>query len=98
MEFYRSNVKYNFLRKLLIQSHKSSHLNRVSILSNEYAKIIKEKMPTLDTIRCLDVGCGDMKIAKNIFFSQRMSFFCMELGKRHLKLISLVLCLLAISL
>jgi|TARA_B100000315_G_C14585391_1_gene592719 hypothetical protein len=87
MDLYRSNVKYNYLQKFLIKLHKRSHLRRISILADEYAFILKDKMPGEKIIRCLDIGCGDMKIAKmlNLQFPQTR-WVCVDTFKNEEKL------------
>jgi len=50
---------------LMIAVHQSvSHRNRLSILSNLIAKAIDRHVPSGKMLRCLDVGCGDMRLAE----------------------------------
>ncbi|GAM65763.1 hypothetical protein JCM19232_2839 [Vibrio ishigakensis] len=59
--------KKNIIDKTLIKIHnKSSHLSRVEILSNLfYEEIVKLGLKNKRT-NFLDVGCGDMSIAKSL--------------------------------
>ncbi len=54
-------------KELLIQVHQRvSHSNRIQLLGNEINAFIKNNYPEKTTIRCLDVGCGDMEMAELI--------------------------------
>lgn len=57
----------NKLQNLIIGLHQRlSHSNRVDILATEVAMRISTGEGRLKDIRCLDVGCGDMKISERI--------------------------------
>jgi ubiquinone/menaquinone biosynthesis C-methylase UbiE len=61
------NIKKKELRKFLIQFHQSaSHNHRIGILTNLLSRSIDAQFPEAGTIRCLDVGCGDMVLAESI--------------------------------
>lgn len=62
----------SFLDRLLIRAHKRlSHNRRVEILANSFSSQIKKLSQGIDSpIKILDVGCGDMSIAKRISQSQ----------------------------
>jgi SAM-dependent methyltransferase len=56
-----------FFDKLLITIHKKvSHTKRVGLLSNLFVEIIKSLNPETGKVRLLDVGCGDMSIARTM--------------------------------
>ncbi|MTI20812.1 class I SAM-dependent methyltransferase [Fulvivirga sp. RKSG066] len=56
-----------FLKKKLVSIHqKSSHVNRTTILSKEISEKIKDMPDLPESISCLDVGCGDLKLSGNI--------------------------------
>lgn len=55
------------IKKALISFHqKASHNHRVDLLSNMLGGTIGNLYPNLESIKCLDIGCGDMTIAENI--------------------------------
>lgn len=59
--------KKNIARRLFIELHQGfSHNNRVDILSQKISELIDKCFPDMETIKCLDIGCGDMKISTNI--------------------------------
>lgn len=59
--------KKGIIKDILIRLHQRlSHHRRISILSRRIAEIIEEEFKDKDKIHCLDVGCGDMKIAESI--------------------------------
>jgi SAM-dependent methyltransferase len=62
-----ASSKKNVLRKYLIGMHqKLSHNHRIHILARRIAAIIAQTISTPESIRCLDIGCGDMKISEFI--------------------------------
>lgn len=59
--------KKNIAQRLFIELHQRfSHNNRVDILSQKISGLIDKRLPDTKTIKCLDIGCGDMKISTNI--------------------------------
>jgi len=63
----------SFLDRLLIRAHKRlSHNRRVDILANSFSSQIKKLSRVIDSpIEILDVGCGDMSIARRISQAQK---------------------------
>lgn len=59
--------KKNIAQRLFVDLHQRfSHNNRVNILSQKLSGLIDKHFPDAETIECLDVGCGDMKIPTTI--------------------------------
>ena len=59
--------KKNWVHDLLIHFHQTqAHNARVGVIGTILAKIILEKFNNSDKIRCLDFGCGDMKVSNCI--------------------------------
>ena len=59
--------KKSLAHKALISMHQLvSHKRRVGILSEILSDLIVSEFRDTKTIRCLDVGCGDMQIVENI--------------------------------
>lgn len=62
-----SNNEKNFLQKTLITLHQQlSHHTRISILADYFAGIMDKLYPDTAALRCIDVGCGDMKLAEKV--------------------------------
>jgi len=61
------NKKDNAVGRTIINAHrKLSHSNRLEILASALAKSIQRNHSSEETIKCLDVGCGDMGLAELI--------------------------------
>ncbi|MDJ1485451.1 class I SAM-dependent methyltransferase [Cytophagaceae bacterium YF14B1] len=61
------NIQKGIVRKLLINFHqKASHSRRTNILTQLLQDCIVKYSPNVNTVNCLDVGCGDMVIAETI--------------------------------
>lgn len=62
------NIRPNFFQRLLIKLHKkTSHQHRVNILSGMiYNEILPAQFDKEDSIKVLDVGCGDMQIIHSL--------------------------------
>lgn len=73
--------KKSQVRNFLIKLHQMlSHVNRVSILSRRIGIIMEGLYSSETAVRCLDVGCGDMKIAENISsLYPRTAWQCIDL-------------------
>lgn len=69
------------LDRILIAIHKKiSHSNRVDLLSSIYVEILKSLNKNNSSIRLLDVGCGDMAIAKSIASKYtKVQFTCIDI-------------------
>ena len=69
------------LDKILIAIHKKfSHSKRVNQLSTYFAEIIKSLNKDNKIVRLLDVGCGDMTIAKSIATKyEKIEFTCIDI-------------------
>lgn len=64
-----ADKKTSAVGKAIISAHKSiSHSNRARILAQLLAQKIERAFPAEQTLRCLDVGCGDMGLSKLIGF------------------------------
>lgn len=76
-----ASTRKNTLQNLIIGLHQRlSHNNRVDILAAEIAARISARSYGLKVIRCLDVGCGDMKISEGISaINPDTSWTCMDL-------------------
>jgi Methylase involved in ubiquinone/menaquinone biosynthesis len=70
-----------FLDKLLIAIHKkTSHSKRVGILSTLFVEVIKSLNSENKVLRLLDVGCGDMAIAKALASKyEKLQFICIDI-------------------
>jgi SAM-dependent methyltransferase len=73
--------KKRFLDKVLIAFHKKvSHSNRVDLLSSIYVGILKSLNNDNYNLRLLDVGCGDMAIAKGLAAKyNKIKFICTDI-------------------
>ncbi|HET6516300.1 MAG TPA: class I SAM-dependent methyltransferase [Thermodesulfovibrionales bacterium] len=69
------------VRTFLIRLHQLlSHNRRVDILAQRIHALINEKFGDSREIRCLDVGCGDMKISQGINrLNARTLWHCIDL-------------------
>jgi len=74
---------------MVVQFHqKLSHNTRVDILVREIESRLSALYPGDEAIRCLDVGCGDMKIAEGIYEkNKRTVWTCLDVHDlpAHLK-------------
>lgn len=62
-----ADSKSNAVGRAIISAHKSiSHSHRLQILAQLLAEKIERAFPAERTLRCLDVGCGDMGLSKVI--------------------------------
>ncbi len=77
------------IRNALIKIHQGlSHFSRISILSHKISEAINEEFNEKGEVRCLDVGCGDMKIAEAIHeLNPKTSWTCIDIYTlpEHLK-------------
>lgn len=64
--FFASVLRDFFSEKLVDFHQKTSHSNRIEILSNLLALEIKNLAEGEDRFSCLDIGCGDMNLAELI--------------------------------
>jgi SAM-dependent methyltransferase len=66
--------------KILIAIHKrSSHSKRVEILSSLFVEAIRSINPDNKTMRLLDVGCGDMSVAKSMASKYKLEYICIDI-------------------
>ena len=73
--------KKGFLDNILIAIHKkASHTKRIDFLSILFVKVIQSINTENDEVRLLDVGCGDMAIAKAIASKyEKLRFACIDI-------------------
>jgi SAM-dependent methyltransferase len=76
-----ASEKKGALRTFLIGLHQQlSHARRVDILARRIASLISERFGNSGDIRCLDAGCGDMKIAETVAkINPRTIWQCIDL-------------------
>jgi SAM-dependent methyltransferase len=76
-----AKINKGFSDKLLIAIHKKiSHSKRVGILSTIFVETIQSLNKEKKIIRLLDVGCGDMTIAKSISSKyEKIKFTCIDI-------------------
>ena len=67
--------------RILIGYHKKvSHLNRINLLSDYFNQVIEELQAEKTTIRLLDIGCGDMAIAKAVASkNDKIEYTCIDI-------------------
>ena len=59
--------KKGALDEALIAAHrKLSHSRRIELLAGRVADIVRTQQAGGQTVRCLDVGCGDMQLAERV--------------------------------
>ena len=76
------NQKNNKYKKALVDFHKKvSHSTRIKILSNKISELIRIYLPEPEiSIKCLDIGTGDMAIAEQIeILDNRISWKCIDI-------------------
>lgn len=75
--------KKGIIEKLLINIHqRASHSNRVNLLSKLLNEKIEKFAGSKNEIRCIDIGCGDMTIAKSIgSMNKTTSWKCIDIHK-----------------
>jgi len=71
------------IEKSLISIHqRTSHNNRVQLLSTLLNQKIECFVPRNNEIRCIDIGCGDMTIAESIgSLNNKTSWSCIDIHK-----------------
>jgi len=76
-----AKIKKGFFDKILISIHKkTSHSKRVDLLSTLFAEVIKSVNPENKKLRLLDVGCGDMAVAKALASKYEiLQFICIDI-------------------
>ena len=70
-----------FFDKALISFHKkASHSKRVDTLSTLFAELIQSLNPENKNIRLLDIGCGDMSIARSLAAKyDKLQYTCIDI-------------------
>lgn len=61
-----ARTKGRFAAALIAVHQRLSHGKRVEILAQRIADVIQEHRPGAPGLRCLDVGCGDMRLAEQV--------------------------------
>ena len=68
---------HNAIKGLLVSVHqKLSHRHRIELISEKISSLINRHAPAAETIRCLDVGCGDMEIAERVGEADKRTIWC----------------------